>query len=134
MPSIPLAILEQDGAPVSQLSRIQSIRKALEKALSSDSPKLPRFRKLSRKMKPFNVPTQVSFLESSRHGTSMMELIALDSHGITGKKVRDIFYRCNTTLLAAKITTIGERAEDFLCCKPTMACSNETKRIPSGTL
>ncbi|MGL6010352.1 MAG: hypothetical protein ACRC0J_02390, partial [Shewanella oncorhynchi] len=28
-------------------------------------------------------------------------------------KVGDIFYRCNTTLLAAKITTIGERAEDF---------------------
>ncbi|MGL5468445.1 MAG: bifunctional uridylyltransferase/uridylyl-removing protein GlnD [Shewanella sp.] len=105
-------ILEQDGEPVSQLSRIQSIRKALEKALASDNPKLPRFRKLSRKMKPFNVPTQVSFLESNRHGTSMMELIALDTPGLLAK-VGDIFYRCNTTLLSAKITTIGERAEDF---------------------
>lgn len=105
-------ILEQDGAPVSQLSRIQSIRKALEKALSSENPKLPRFRKLSRKMKPFNVATQVSFLPSSRHGTSMMELIALDAPGLLAK-VGDIFYRCNVTLLGAKITTIGERAEDF---------------------
>ena len=105
-------ILEQDGEPVSQLSRIQSIRKALEKALSSENPKLPRFRKLSRKMKPFNVATQVSFLPSSRHGTSMMELIALDTPGLLAK-VGDIFYRCEVTLLGAKITTIGERAEDF---------------------
>ncbi|MCE9685108.1 bifunctional uridylyltransferase/uridylyl-removing protein GlnD [Shewanella sp. AS16] len=105
-------ILEQDGAPINQLSRIQSIRKGLEKALGADSPKLPRFRKLSRKMKPFNVPTQVSFLPSSRHGTSMMELIALDSPGLLAK-VGDIFYRCGVTLLGAKITTIGERAEDF---------------------
>jgi [protein-PII] uridylyltransferase len=27
--------------------------------------------------------------------------------------VGDIFHRCEVTLLAAKITTIGERAEDF---------------------
>jgi [protein-PII] uridylyltransferase len=105
-------ILEQNGEPVTQLSRIQSIRKALEKALSGDSPKLPRFRKLSRKMKPFNVATQVSFLPSSRQGTSMMELIALDTPGLLAK-VGDIFYRCQVTLLGAKITTIGERAEDF---------------------
>ncbi|QSX31070.1 bifunctional uridylyltransferase/uridylyl-removing protein GlnD [Shewanella cyperi] len=105
-------ILEQDGEPLTQLSRIQSIRKGLEKALSSDNPKPPRFRKLSRKMKPFNVPTQVSFLPSSRHGTSMMELIALDMPGLLAR-VGDTFHRCNTTLLGAKITTIGERAEDF---------------------
>ncbi|WP_338592429.1 bifunctional uridylyltransferase/uridylyl-removing protein GlnD [Shewanella khirikhana] len=105
-------ILEQDGVPLTQLSRIQSIRKGLEKALSSENPKPPKFRKLSRKMKPFNVPTQVSFLPGSRHGTSMMELIALDMPGLLAR-VGDIFYRCEITLLAAKITTIGERAEDF---------------------
>jgi [protein-PII] uridylyltransferase len=105
-------ILEQDGEPIVQLSRIQSIRKALEKALASENPKLPKFRKLARIMKPFNVATHVSFLPSARHGTSMMELITLDTPGLLAK-VGDTFYRCNVTLLAAKITTIGERAEDF---------------------
>jgi [protein-PII] uridylyltransferase len=105
-------ILEQDGEPISQLSRIQSIRKALEKALSSENPKLPKFRKIARIMRPFNVPTQVSFIPSIRQGTSMMEMIALDSPGLLAK-VGDIFHRCEVTLLAAKITTIGERAEDF---------------------
>jgi [protein-PII] uridylyltransferase len=109
-------ILEQDGEPISQLSRIQSIRKALEKALSSENPKLPKFRKIARIMRPFNVPTQVSFIPSIRQGSSMMEIIALDSPGLLAK-VGDIFYRCEITLLAAKITTIGERAEDFFILK-----------------
>ncbi len=63
-------------------------------------------------MKPFNVPTRVSFLPSRRSSTSMMELITLDSPGLLAK-VGDILYRCQIRLLAAKITTIGERAEDF---------------------
>ncbi|MCL1057654.1 bifunctional uridylyltransferase/uridylyl-removing protein GlnD [Shewanella gelidimarina] len=105
-------ILEQDGKPVSQLSRIQGIKKTLIKALSSDTPKLPKFRNLSRKMKPFKVATQVSFPPTRRHGTSMMELIALDSPGLLAR-VGEVLYRCETRLLAAKISTIGERAEDF---------------------
>ncbi|MCL1048506.1 bifunctional uridylyltransferase/uridylyl-removing protein GlnD [Shewanella abyssi] len=105
-------ILEQDGKPVSQLSRIQGIKKTLIKALSSDTPKLPKFRKLSRKMKPFKVATQVSFPPTRRHGTSMMELIALDSPGLLAR-IGEVLYRCEIRLLAAKITTIGERAEDF---------------------
>ncbi|MCF1426412.1 MAG: bifunctional uridylyltransferase/uridylyl-removing protein GlnD [Shewanella sp.] len=105
-------ILEQNGEAVSQLSRIQSIRKALVKALGADVVNLPKFRKLPRKMKPFKVATQVSFLLGSRHDTSKMELIALDCPGLLAK-VGDIFYRCGVVLVAAKITTIGERAEDF---------------------
>ncbi len=105
-------ILEQDGSPVSQISRIQGLKKALVKALSGDTAKLPKFKKLPRQMKPFNVRTQVSFLPTRKQGTSMMELIALDSPGLLAK-VGDIFSRCNISLVAAKITTIGERAEDF---------------------
>ncbi|MCL1147111.1 bifunctional uridylyltransferase/uridylyl-removing protein GlnD [Shewanella marinintestina] len=105
-------ILEQDGQPVSQLSRIQGIKKTLIKALSNETPKLPKFRNLSRKMKPFKVATQVSFPETRSHGKSMMELIALDSPGLLAR-VGEVLYRCEVILLAAKITTIGERAEDF---------------------
>ncbi|WP_394200375.1 bifunctional uridylyltransferase/uridylyl-removing protein GlnD [Shewanella waksmanii] len=105
-------ILEQDGSPVAQPSRIQGIKKAINKALSGDTAKLPKFRKLSRRMQPFNVRTQISFIPSRKAGTSMMELIALDSPGLLAK-VGDILYRCQVKLLAAKITTIGERAEDF---------------------
>lgn len=105
-------ILEQDGSPVSQIARIQGVKKALTRALSKDTPKLPKFRKIPRQMKPFKVATHVSFLPSRRHGTSMMELITLDSPGLLAK-IGETLYRCDIKLMAAKITTIGERAEDF---------------------
>ncbi|MDN5368866.1 MAG: [protein-PII] uridylyltransferase [Shewanella sp.] len=111
-------ILEQDGTAVQALSRIQSIRKALEKALSGDTTKMPKFRKMARIMRPFSVPTQVTFLPSQKHSTSMMELIALDAPGLLAK-IGDILYRCGITLQSAKITTIGERAEDFFILQTT---------------
>lgn len=111
-------ILEQDGSPVSQISRIHGLKKAVVKALGSDTAKLPKFKKLPRQMKPFRVRTQVSFLPTRKQGTSMMELIALDSPGLLAK-VGDIFYRCQVSLLGAKITTIGERAEDFFMLQTT---------------
>ncbi|GLS82728.1 bifunctional uridylyltransferase/uridylyl-removing protein GlnD [Paraferrimonas haliotis] len=109
-------ILEPNGEQVTNLSRIQSIRKALEKALAKENPKLPNARRLSRQMKPFKVVTQVSFLEGNRHGTTMVELIALDKPGLLAK-VGEAFYRCQISLQSAKITTIGERAEDFFMLK-----------------
>ncbi|QYK02519.1 bifunctional uridylyltransferase/uridylyl-removing protein GlnD [Shewanella psychrotolerans] len=111
-------ILEQDGNPVSQISRIQGLKKAVIKALNSDTAKLPKFKKLPRQMKPFRVRTQVSFLPTRKQKTTMMELIALDSPGLLAK-VGDIFYRCQVSLLGAKITTIGERAEDFFMLQTT---------------
>ncbi len=105
-------ILEQDGKPVSQIARIQGLKKALTKALSKDTAKLPKFKKTPRQMKPFKVATLVSFLPSRRYKTSMMELITLDSPGVLAK-IGETLYRCNIKLMAAKISTIGERAEDL---------------------
>lgn len=105
-------ILEQDGTPVVQQSRIQAIRKALIRALNSEMVKPPKFKKLPRKMKTFYVPTQVCFLPSNKPGTTLMELITLDTPGLLAK-VGEALYQCGIQLLGAKITTIGERAEDF---------------------
>ncbi|MDO6775836.1 [protein-PII] uridylyltransferase [Shewanella sp. 10N.286.52.C2] len=121
-------ILEQDGEPISQLSRIQSIKKSLEKALAAQKPKPSKFRKLSRIMKPFNVRTQVSFLPGTNHDTSMMELIALDFPGLLAS-VGEVLHRCDITLLSAKITTIGERAEDFFILQNNAGSElNETQQ------
>lgn len=105
-------ILERNGTNVSQPARIQSIRKELEKAISLGDIKSIKFRATPRKIKPFNIPTQVSFIASNRQDSSMMELITLDTPGLLAK-VGDVLYRCQIQLVAAKITTIGERAEDF---------------------
>lgn len=111
-------VIEQDGSPITHLPRIQSIKKALIKALNNQSPKLPKFRKLPRRMKHFKVATQVSFPPSPRNDTSMMELITLDSPGLLAK-LGDVLYRCRINVRAAKISTIGERAEDFFLLQTT---------------
>lgn len=106
-----LVIVERDGSPVESPSRVQGTRRAIEKALLQNQKPETSRRPLPRQLKPFTVATDVTFLPSSRKQT-LMELVALDRPGLLAQ-VGQIFAGCNVSLKAAKITTIGERAEDF---------------------
>ena len=109
-------ILERNGKTLTSSSRVQSLQKAIVKSINNDNAPLPKFKKLSRRMKSFKVRTKVSFLPSTRNGTTMLELVTLDRPGLLAK-IGDIFYQCGFTLVGAKIATIGERAEDFFRLK-----------------
>ncbi|MNG07707.1 Bifunctional uridylyltransferase/uridylyl-removing enzyme [compost metagenome] len=72
---------------------------------------------LSRRHRQFSVPTRVVFLPRSslhkgetRH--TLLELTALDTPGLLAR-IGAVFQQCGLSLHAAKITTIGERVEDF---------------------
>lgn len=105
-------ILEQNGQPVISPSRQQSIKRALELHIQG-KPDLSRQKnRLSRKMRQFNVPPKVAFLPGNTSKRTMMELAALDTPGLLAN-IGEVFQRCNINIHAAKITTIGERAEDF---------------------
>ncbi|WKE64530.1 [protein-PII] uridylyltransferase [Gallaecimonas kandeliae] len=106
-----LVVVERDGSPVESPSRVQSTRRALEKALLQAKLPKPAQRPLPRQLKPFKVPTDVTFLPSSRK-QSLAEFTALDRPGLLAQ-VGQVFAECGVSLKAAKITTIGERAEDF---------------------
>lgn len=106
-----LVVVERDGSPVESPSRVQSTRRALEKALLQTKLPKPVQRPLPRQLKPFKVPTEVTFLPSSRK-QSLAEFTALDRPGLLAQ-VGQVFAECGVSLKAAKITTIGERAEDF---------------------
>lgn len=105
-------ILEQNGEPVNSPSRQQSIKRALELYIL-DKPDLSRQKtRLSRQMRQFNVPPKVAFLPGNTSKRTMIELAALDTPGLLAN-IGEVFQRCNVNIHAAKITTIGERAEDF---------------------
>ncbi|PKM19220.1 MAG: [protein-PII] uridylyltransferase [Gammaproteobacteria bacterium HGW-Gammaproteobacteria-15] len=105
-------VLEQNGEAVNSPSRQQSIKRALELYIL-DKPDLSRQKtKLSRQMRQFNVPPKVVFLPGNTSKRTMIELAALDTPGLLAN-IGEVFQRCDVNIHAAKITTIGERAEDF---------------------
>ncbi|WP_035387354.1 [protein-PII] uridylyltransferase [Ferrimonas senticii] len=105
-------IHEHDGTPIQNPSRIASIRKSLLQALTREqTPTRPK-RALPRRLRSFNVPTRVGFLPSQRKNSSMIELVTLDRPGLLAH-IGEIFEQCDVVVKAAKITTVGEKAEDF---------------------
>ncbi|WP_064602238.1 bifunctional uridylyltransferase/uridylyl-removing protein GlnD [Photobacterium sp. J15] len=103
-------VLDPSGKALSE-GRHNSVRRALIKALTQMKSERKKKRP-PRKLLHFNVKTRVDFLPTKTGKKTMMELVALDMPGLLAR-VGSVFARQNISLQAAKITTIGERAEDF---------------------
>ncbi|MBY6224983.1 [protein-PII] uridylyltransferase [Ferrimonas balearica] len=111
-------ILEHDGHPIQDPSRINRLRHSLNTALTKGTLTARPLRPLSRKLRSFRVPTRVQFLSSQRKNCTMMELVTLDRPGLLAQ-IAQVFDRCELSIQAAKITTVGEKAEDFfMLCNP----------------
>ena len=105
-------VLEPDGQPVSG-DRLTELCQRLTDTLASKRAPRVRIRPPSRRHREFNVATEVNFLHPKRtHKRSLMELIALDTPGLLAR-IGNVFSQLQLNLHAAKITTIGERVEDF---------------------
>lgn len=103
-------VTELDGK-LADFDRRRSLENALMQALSS--PKLPALNLTSNhKLQHFRVKTEVRFLKEQRTDQTEMELFALDQAGLLAK-VSQVFSELNLNLLNAKISTVGEKAEDF---------------------
>ncbi|MGF1684272.1 bifunctional uridylyltransferase/uridylyl-removing protein GlnD [Photobacterium minamisatsumaniensis] len=103
-------VLDPSGKALNE-NRHNTVRRALVSALThlkSDRKK----KRSPHKLQHFNVKTQVHFLPTKSGKKTMIELVALDMPGLLAR-ISAVFARQNISLQAAKITTIGERAEDF---------------------
>ncbi len=105
-------VLEQNGNAVTATSRIQSLKKALEQAISQPNSLERSKARPNKQLKAFHVPPKVVFLPASNKQRTMLELAALDMPGLLAT-IGQVFSQCEINIHAAKITTIGERAEDF---------------------
>ena len=105
-------VLEPNGDAINA-ERLPSLRKGLTNALNNPDMLLPKPRPLSRRHRQFTVPTRVTFLPNKgdrKH--TLIELTALDRPGVLAR-IGAVFQQCMLVVHAAKITTIGERVEDF---------------------
>jgi [protein-PII] uridylyltransferase len=105
-------LLEDDGAPIADSDRLAEIEHALWRSLqgAADAP-LAVSRRAPRQVRMFHTPTHISVSVDERNRRSVLELIAGDRPGLLSE-VGQVLMREHIELHAAKIMTVGERAED----------------------
>ncbi|WP_415231572.1 [protein-PII] uridylyltransferase [Psychromonas sp.] len=103
-------VLEEDGSHLDP-EKIQRLKKAIEMALLAPEKVNRQQTRLARVKRQFKFEPQVTFLPTRRKRTQI-ELVAFDAPGILAD-IGEIFRFSGMVLFTAKITTIGERAEDL---------------------
>lgn len=105
-------VLEQDGSTITSEPRIEDIVEQLVQNIRHEPERHPRPRRLPRQHRHFSVPTVVTFIQPEHPERTMLELSTLDRPGLL-LDIATVFTQQGLSLTAAKITTVGERAEDF---------------------
>lgn len=110
-------VLDQNGEAIDE-PRHKAVIKHLSHVLEDGRPTKIKTRRTPRNLQHFNVKTRVDFLPTKSKKRTLMEFVALDTPGLLAV-VGATFYDLGINLHAAKITTIGERAEDlFIITSP----------------
>jgi [protein-PII] uridylyltransferase len=105
-------VLENGGARVSDADRRGQLKRRLETALGAGSSYAPRVtRRPPRQVRMFTTPTHVAFATDDINQRTVMELIAGDRPGLLCQ-VGQVLKARHVAVQAAKIVTVGERAED----------------------
>ena len=109
--------MELDKRMEIDASRLNKIRRSLKRVLTSSEENIAKVtRAASRQARMFNTATSVEFGDNSAGGQTVMDLVAADRPGLLSTIGR-IFLAHEIDIAAAKIMTIGERAEDvFYIC------------------
>ncbi|MGH8133461.1 MAG: [protein-PII] uridylyltransferase, partial [Steroidobacteraceae bacterium] len=107
-------VLEDDGGAITDNDRRVEIEQALWRSMQrpEDAP-LSVSRRAPRQARMFNTPTHIALSSDERNRRSVLELTAGDRPGLLCD-VGKVLMQERIELHAAKIMTVGERAEDVL--------------------
>ncbi|AUI65497.1 MULTISPECIES: bifunctional uridylyltransferase/uridylyl-removing protein GlnD [Glaesserella] len=122
-------ITEMNGQPLDN-ERSEQIRTALLNTLTVGMNKAFSPNKKPVKHQSFKRKTKIRFLANSQPNQTAFELFTLDREGLLAQ-IGYIFSELHLNLLNAKITTIGERVEDFFVVsnQQDTALSDEEQRM-----
>jgi len=105
-------VTEGDGSPITQEIRFREIADALRKVIADPNASMVDVnRKLSARLRAFNTPTLIHFDQDEARRRTILEVVTGDRPGLLSMIGR-VFHERGILLDAAKIGTIGERAED----------------------
>lgn len=105
-------ILEQNGEPVTSQSRASSIKKSIQQVIDEPNKKVRVKKNRKKRFKGFNIKPRVIVSPHGRKDRTLVEIQVVDIPGLL-TKITDVFSSLALHIHAARITTIGERAEDF---------------------
>ncbi len=105
-------VLEGDGSQITETSRLKQIDSAIRRAVQ-DSDGIPPMvtRQAPRQVRMFSTPTRIAFSDDEAGQRTLLEIVAADRPGLLSE-VGKAFVEAGIVLRAAKVMTIGERAED----------------------
>jgi [protein-PII] uridylyltransferase len=105
-------ITEGDGSPIAQEIRFKEIAEALAKVIADPNASMVDVnRRVSARLRAFNTPTQIHIDQDEARRRTILEVVTGDRPGLLSMIGR-VFHARGILLDAAKIGTIGERAED----------------------
>ena len=105
-------VLQDDGEPLTDTRRIEQLKQQLHDVLRQRQPAPNAQRRLPRRLRSFSVPTQVEFVSERHARRTAFELTSLDRPGLVAQ-VAKVLQALDLNILTAKITTVGEQAEDL---------------------
>lgn len=121
-------VLQRDGHPLADAQRIEEVHQHLHDVLRKRRPVPTSQRSISRRLRNFKVRTRVKFVNLKNARRTTFELITLDRPGLIAR-LAAVFQELDINLMAAKITTVGEQAEDlFIVASNNQEALTESER------
>ncbi|MFI4967802.1 MAG: [protein-PII] uridylyltransferase [Gammaproteobacteria bacterium] len=106
------AVLEDTGAPIEDPERLAEIEQVLVREINrKNASPIAVTRRAPRQVRMFTTPTHIGFSDDTRNGRTVLEITAGDRPGLLSQ-IGQALKACGLRLQNAKITTVGERAED----------------------
>ena len=131
---VTLVFMELDRRVESDERRINKVRRSLTRILTAPSDKVASVtRTLPRQARMFTTKTTVDFSRTTSDDQTVLELRAADRPGLLST-IGHVFIEQGIDIEAAKIVTIGERAEDvfYVCLESGAGALDETQQEALG--
>ncbi|WGE89925.1 bifunctional uridylyltransferase/uridylyl-removing protein GlnD [Actinobacillus arthritidis] len=127
-------VTELNGNPLDSM-RCEQVRQSLEVVLTTKDAKIHKPMRKPVKHQSFKRQTNVRFLANSQQNQTAFELFTLDREGLLAQ-ISDVLNQLDLNLINAKITTIGERVEDFfvVTTRQNQALDDNTQKALKSAL
>ncbi|KFZ29589.1 protein-PII uridylyltransferase [Pseudidiomarina atlantica] len=121
-------VLQEDGEPLTDARRIEALKQELHDVLRGRRRAPSTQRRIPRRLRSFKVKTKIEFVPSRNARRTAFELTALDRPGLVAR-VAKVLQQLELNILTAKISTVGEQAEDlFIITTARNTPLDETER------